>query len=125
MGFYGTLKMIFYKVSRKGWVFFFFFALCAGVTSSAPASPQFLQRASRTADCAATAEDARQLEETSRGRRFQSYRVLRCYLYATLRFPPPPCSIRQLQSPRYRRCSCLVNQNAVALILPRFWVNIR
>lgn len=86
MGFYGTLKMIFYKVSRKGGGFFF--ALCVVAKRRCHLHrarlPQSLRRASRTADCAATAEDARRFKETSGERRFQSYRLLRCYIDATL-----------------------------------------
>ena len=76
MGFYGTLKMIFYKVSRVCFVFFpclcFLLLPAARVTSNKhpPHRSRFnaglacvaliISDAPLTADCAATAEDERQ-----------------------------------------------------------------
>lgn len=79
MGFYGTLKMIFYKVSRVFFFFWFFFLLVFPPSSPPPVSPPtnilpishdfnaglacvalIISYAPLTADCAATAEDERQ-----------------------------------------------------------------
>lgn len=131
MGFYGTLKMIFYKVSRKGGGFSFF-ALCVVARrrchlQRARLLP-FLRCASRTADCAATAEYARGSCRRPPGD--AAFSPTACYVVISMQrcgHPPPhthpaPFLLNTVTSIAVQKqwhqwCSCTVIQEALASIL--------